>query len=138
MKKIITPEVKKNALIVVSLLVFYYIFKMVKIAVQSVQKSASSVAIKTVTGLSNEDLQTSKRAALQAYDCIYNYSFGMFENERGFITALNTLQSAKMAKACSLFYKELPKKTSLKEDMLKYLQGYEQTDIKTLIRSNIQ
>ena len=119
-------------------IITYNVIRVLKMLFDSMRANVNQAAIKHITGASAADIKLCKDVALKCYDAIYNFSFGWFENERGFVDALNELTTPQQAKATSLFYKEMAKKTSLKDDMFKYLDSWQYTDIKPAIRTNIQ
>ena len=139
MKKITIPSnIKKPIFFLLGALITYNILRVLKMYFDSVKANVNQAAIKHITGASAADIKLCKDVALKCYDAIYNFSFGWFENERGFVAALNELSTPQQAKATSLFYKEMAKKTSLKDDMFKYLDSWQYTDINSTIRANLQ
>lgn len=139
MKKISIPSnIKKPILAVLSLFVLYNIYRIIKMLNNTAEAKINSVVVQQITHLNSEDLQLSKDVALLAYDCIYNYMFGYVIDVTGFKDALNKLNTPAQAKAASLFYSQMAKKTSLKNDMLTKIRPFVYTDIKILIRSNLQ
>lgn len=138
MKKLLPDNIKKLSIYVLAAFILFNLIRIIKMVLDNTKAGLNTVAIKGITGVTPSDVLLCKNVALKCYDAIYNYSFGMFENESGFIDALNELSTSQQAKATSMFYAQMAKKTSIKADMFKYLLPIEYTDIKTLIRSNIQ
>lgn len=139
MKKITIPQNLKTPLFsVLTVFVLYNIYRVLKMLNHNAEAKVNSVVVQQITHLNAEDLQLTKEVALLAYDAIYNYAFGFVIDVTGFKDALNRLQTPAQAKAASLFYSQMEKKTSLKNDMLLKIRPFVYTDIKLLIRSNLQ
>lgn len=115
----------------------YQVIKWLKSAAAFATVKVENSQVISQSGIDPQDVSKCRQAAQAAYDAIYNYFLGAFEDERGFIDALNMLSTSREAVACSMFYKAMPKGTSIKADMNKYLMSFEQSDIKPVIKSNI-
>lgn len=139
MKSIVIPSnVKKSLFTVLAVFILYNVFRILKMFNHNAQAKINSVAVQQLTHLNNDDLQTAKEVALLAYDAMYNYAFGFVIDVTGFKNALNKLSTPAQAKAASLFYSQMEKKTSLKNDMLTKIRPFVYTDINIIIRSNLQ
>jgi hypothetical protein len=112
-----------------------------KAAVTAVSSTKAANAVKNAvtaqTGVSPEVFDICGEVAQKVYDAIYNYMFGMQEDEATVIANLNKLSSASQARATAAIYAAMPKGRSLKDDILKYLSSSQQKEIKAAVRSAI-
>jgi hypothetical protein len=121
---------------VVLLYIFYKAMKGGKLLAGSISSDiASSVSVAAVKeALSNSGVDNSRAsvvtdAADQIYKALYNYYYGMAEDEPAVIAALNGLRSSSEAIACARVYKANFGK-SLYADIQKYLSLSERNEIK--------